>query len=75
MVSRTAAARPPHRQFPTVDDLVERWCSSDHTSQETGSFTHRGTPGIVILARCGTVVAATAIVTTLPWLLRTVGGA
>jgi hypothetical protein len=66
-----------HDQPRTVEDLLELWRSSDERliAEEVRSFTRRGTPGIVIVGRCVVAGVATTIVTTLPWLLRTVGGA
>ena len=61
----------------TVDDLVERWRSYDEPlAREELEVVHPSrTPHVVMVGRCVVAGVAIAIVTTLPGLLRTVGGA
>jgi hypothetical protein len=76
-VTRRSAPLYAHHEPLTVEDLVERWRSYDEPlgPEELRSFTHRTTPRIVIVGRCVVATVAITIVTTLPGLLRTVGGA
>ena len=61
----------------TVDDLVERWRSYEEplAREELEWFTRPRTPRVVMVGRCVVAGVAITIATTLPGLLRTVGGA
>jgi hypothetical protein len=75
-VTRPTAPRYANDEPLTVEDLVQRWRSYDDrlAGEELRRSTHRGTPRIVIIGWCVVAGVATTIVTTLPSLLRTVGG-
>ena len=66
-----------NNQLLTVDDLVELWRSYDEPlGREEPVWSRRPrTPRVLIAGRCVVAGVAIAIVTTLPGLLRTVGGA